>query len=192
MGKNPHPRFTKPTPRDLYPLSPPLPTTTGTDLDRHGQTGAVFAGIHADLNLLTIHGASRFPGLFIWLRDGRRVPVKVPPGCLLIQAGRQLEHVTGGYIQAGFHEVVFTDETQRAMDAARAEGRSTWRVSSTVLAHVASDRTLRVLGNFANEEACMRYPDTLAGEQVSRELESIALKKKEEGGVGADVRVAMG
>jgi hypothetical protein len=38
------------------------------------------------LNFLTIHGKSRFPGLFIWLRDGSRVPVVVPDGCLLLQA----------------------------------------------------------------------------------------------------------
>ena len=39
-------------------------------------------------NFLTIHGKSRFPGLFIWLRDGRRLPVAVPEGCLLLQASR--------------------------------------------------------------------------------------------------------
>ena len=40
-----------------------------------------------DLNLLTIHGKSKFPGLYVWLRNGRRVRVKVPDGCLLIQVG---------------------------------------------------------------------------------------------------------
>lgn len=50
----------------------------------------MFAGYHYDLNFLTIHGRSRFPGLFIWLRDGRKVPVKVPAGCLLLQAGKQV------------------------------------------------------------------------------------------------------
>jgi hypothetical protein len=38
-----------------------------------------------DLNLLTIHGKSRFPGLYIWLRDGTRTAVKIPDGCLLVQ-----------------------------------------------------------------------------------------------------------
>ena len=50
----------------------------------------MFAGYHYDLNVMTIHGKSRFPGLFIWLRDGTRVPVKVPDGCLLLQAGKQV------------------------------------------------------------------------------------------------------
>lgn len=35
----------------------------------------------------------------------RRVPVSVPDGCLLVQAGKQLERLTGGHVLAGFHEV---------------------------------------------------------------------------------------
>lgn len=64
-----------------------------------------YAGYHYDLNFLTIHGKSRFPGLFVWLRDGRRVAVQIPAGCLFIQAGKQLEWLTGGYVKAGMHEV---------------------------------------------------------------------------------------
>jgi hypothetical protein len=40
---------------------------------------------------MTIHGRSRFPGLFIWTRDGKRVLVRVPPGCLLIQVRSSAE-----------------------------------------------------------------------------------------------------
>jgi isopenicillin N synthase-like dioxygenase len=54
---------------------------------------------------MTIHGKSRFPGLFIWTREGKRVPVKVPDGCLLVQAGKQFEYLTAGHVLAGFHEV---------------------------------------------------------------------------------------
>lgn len=35
----------------------------------------------------------------------RRVPVSVPDGCLLVQAGKQLERLSGGHVLAGFHEV---------------------------------------------------------------------------------------
>jgi len=31
--------------------------------------------------------------------------VQVPQGCLLVQAGQQLEALTGGYVKAGMHEV---------------------------------------------------------------------------------------
>ena len=34
-------------------------------------------------------------GLHVWARDGHRMPVKMPAGCLLVQAGKQLEYVTG-------------------------------------------------------------------------------------------------
>lgn len=60
-----------------------LPLTTGADLEKHGQFGRVIAGFHSDLNFLTIHGKSRYPGLHIWLRDGTRIPVRIPGACLL-------------------------------------------------------------------------------------------------------------
>lgn len=50
-------------------------------------------------------GKSRFPGLHVWLADGRRLPVSIPPGCLLCQAGKQMEWLTGGQVKAGMHEV---------------------------------------------------------------------------------------
>lgn len=84
---------------------PHLLAPTGSDLAQHGALGTVFAGYHYDLNFLTLHGQSRFPGLFVWLRDGQRVAVRIPPGCILIQAGKQMEWLTGGYVQAGMHEV---------------------------------------------------------------------------------------
>lgn len=33
---------------------------------------------------------------------------------------------------AGFHEVVYTDETKAAFEKAKADGQATWRVSSTM------------------------------------------------------------
>ena len=36
----------------------------------------------------------------------------MPPGnYLLVQAGKQLEHITGGLVKAGYHEVVVNDDT---------------------------------------------------------------------------------
>ena len=54
----------------------PLDTTSlflipGSDFKKHDSVGTVLAGFHYDFNLLTIHGKSRFPGLYVWLRDGR-------------------------------------------------------------------------------------------------------------------------
>jgi isopenicillin N synthase-like dioxygenase len=63
------------------------------------------------LNFLTIHGKSRFPGLNIWTKDGTKMLAKIPDGCLLIQAGKQMEYMTGGKVMAGFHEVVVVPST---------------------------------------------------------------------------------
>jgi len=71
----------------------------------HNSLDMCYAGYHYDLNFLTIHGKSRFPGLFVWLRNGRRLAVKIPAGCLFIQAGKQLEWLTAGFVKAGMHEV---------------------------------------------------------------------------------------
>jgi isopenicillin N synthase-like dioxygenase len=155
---------------------PHLLAPTGSDFNRFNKLDTVLAGFHYDLNFLTIHGKSRFPGLFIWLRDGTRVPVKVPDGCLLLQAGKQLEWVTGGAIDAGFHEVVVASETVDAIEKAKQAKRSLWRVSSTLFSHIASDVDLKPLGRFAKPELAEKYPTIKAGRQVEEELAFINLK----------------
>jgi isopenicillin N synthase-like dioxygenase len=72
--------------------------------------GLIYAGFHTDLNFLTIHGQSRYPGrkvwceradaVNIWARNtGKRIPARVPEGCLLVQAGKQLEWLSGGLVK---------------------------------------------------------------------------------------------
>ncbi len=123
-----------------------------------------------------IYGYTIITGLYVWLRDGTRVLVRVPDGCLLIQAGKQMEWLTGGAVTAGFHEVVVTPETLQAIEKAQAEHRSLWRVSSTLFSHIASDKELRPLAHFGNnQDAVKNYPPILAGHQVEEELRLIQL-----------------
>ncbi|KAG8391294.1 hypothetical protein BUALT_Bualt01G0173000 [Buddleja alternifolia] len=155
---------------------PHLLAPTGSDLRHHGQIGTVFAGYHYDLNFLTIHGRSRFPGLNIWLRNGQKMEVKVPVGCLLIQTGKQIEWLTAGECIAGMHEVVVTDRTIDAIRLASEENRSLWRVSSTLFSHIASDAVLKPLGHFVDSPLASKYPPMCAGEFVEQELSAINLK----------------
>jgi isopenicillin N synthase-like dioxygenase len=90
----------------LMEHGPHLLAPTGSDLDKHRTEGEILAGFHYDLNFITIHGKSRFPGLFAWTRSGKRIPVRVPDGYLLCQAGKQFEILTGGNVIAGHHEVI--------------------------------------------------------------------------------------
>ena len=134
----------------------------------------MFAGYHYDLNFLTIHGKSRYPGLHVWLRDGTRIPVRVPDGCLLLQAGKQLAWLTGGDILEGMHEVVCTEATVAAAERAAQSGqRPLWRVSSTVFSHLRPDVTMSPL--VGKTDAAHEYPPILVAEYVRRELESIRL-----------------
>ncbi|EXB93783.1 hypothetical protein L484_010922 [Morus notabilis] len=147
----------------LMKQGPHLLAPTGSDLRRYGQEGTVFAGYHYDLNFLTIHGRSRFPGLNIWLRNGQKVEVKI-------------EWLTGGDCIAGMHEVVVTSRTTDAIRLASEQNRSLWRVSSTLFAHIASDTVLKPLGHFAESPLASNYPALCAGEFVEKELAVINLK----------------
>ncbi|KAJ4850624.1 hypothetical protein Tsubulata_022194 [Turnera subulata] len=164
----------------LMKQGPHLLAPTGSDLRRYGQEGTVFAGYHYDLNFLTIHGRSRFPGLNIWLRNGQKVEVKVPLGCLLIQTGKQIEWLTAGGCIAGMHEVVVTKRTIDAIRLASEQNRSLWRVSSTLFSHIASDAVLKPLGHFAESPLAKKYPPIPAGEFVEQELSVINLKGNKE------------
>ncbi|EME28801.1 hypothetical protein Gasu2_18590 [Galdieria sulphuraria] len=143
---------------------------TGVDVDKY-EKGHVVAGFHYDLNFLTLHGKARYPGLFIWTREGIRIPCKVPDGCLLIQVGAQLEYLTAGYLEKGFHEVVITEEVKQK--AKERNQKSHWRVSSTLFVHVEADAILEPLGHFHN--FVKHYHPKEAGAQVAQELNAIQL-----------------
>jgi len=169
---------------DLMHNGPHLLAPTGSDLDEHSKAGTIFAGYHNDLNYLTIHGKSNYPGLRIWLRDGSRRTVSVPDGCLLLQAGQQMEYLTGGYVKAGMHEVVVTQKTVDILkskeEAAEKEGgkmspEDYWRISTTMFGTVCHDATLEPLGRFAELETAKDYPPILGGDQVAKALKEIGL-----------------
>ncbi|MDO8625928.1 MAG: hypothetical protein Q7K39_00515 [Candidatus Magasanikbacteria bacterium] len=170
-----------------FRYAPHLLAPNGVVLD-NVTLGQIFNAFHYDFNWGTIHGAASYPGLRIWLRDWQPLVVRVPPGCLLFQVGKQLEWQSGGYLRAGFHEVVALPEMLAALKEVRAQrgyDRSQVKVrsSSTVFVHVASDRFLQVHGHFlrAHPPAVRRqilrlYPRILAGEMSNLELEAIGFK----------------
>jgi len=161
----------------LMVQGPHLLAPTASDLTKHNKVGKPLAGWHNDLNLLTIHGSSRYPGLYAWLRDGSRVAVKIPKGALLVQAGQQIEYLTAGAVKAGMHEVIVTKEAVDRAVSAVAAGRPGWRISSTLFAHVASNQILAPLPPFDQREDAAAYPPMSAGDQVMAVLRQIKLCK---------------
>lgn len=81
----------------------------------------------------------------------------------------------GGYVRAGYHEVVNTEQCHAAASAAIAAGESAWRISSTMFTTVNHDTVLEPLGNFKGEATASQYPPVKAGQQVADELAKIGL-----------------
>jgi len=50
---------------------------TASDLMKY-DVGTPFASFHYDLNFITIHGKSRYPGLFLWTRNWKKMVAKIP------------------------------------------------------------------------------------------------------------------
>jgi hypothetical protein len=123
--------------------------------------------------------------------------VSIPPGRhLLVQAGKQLEHLTGGMmvpcfyefslmvrfvglIKAGLHEVVVNVRTIDMMNKRRVElpKRPLVRISSTFFWHLSSDIELQPIIALKeradalrelNHEEADEYPKMKVGEQVQK------------------------
>ncbi|PTB44944.1 uncharacterized protein TrAFT101_000419 [Trichoderma asperellum] len=173
---------------------PHLLAPTASDLNKYSDLNTILAGFHTDLNFLTIHGRSRYPGLNIWARNtGSRIPVKIPKGnYLLVQAGKQIEYITGGLIKAGYHEVVVNERTIETIEKRKVEfpDRPLVRISSTLFWHLNSDFDLAPVPKLAERAEKVReeqaklgrdegepskYPPTKVGYQVQDELKHIAL-----------------
>jgi hypothetical protein len=80
----------------------------------------VQAALHQDIDVFAIHARGTHSGLFVYAETGERLQVRIPAGCFLVQAGRQLYlkmrsmersgEISTRPIKAGWHEVVVTPD----------------------------------------------------------------------------------
>lgn len=166
--------------KDAGRYGPHILAPTSSDLQKYGQKDTILAGFHTDLNFLTIHGRSRYPGLHIWARNtGKRIPVKIPPGnYLLVQAGKQLEHLTGGLVKAGYHEVVVNERTLETVERRKVEfpDRPLIRISSTFFWHLSSDFDLKPIAALSDRAKKLRIEQLNLGRDEGDEVEYPAMK----------------
>ncbi|KAI9512496.1 Clavaminate synthase-like protein [Russula earlei] len=181
---------------DAGRYGPHLLAPTASDLVKYDKKDIILAGFHTDLNFLTIHGRSRYPGLHIWARNtGKRILVQFPPTgrYLLVQAGKQLEHLSGGLIKAGYHEVVVNEATIATIQRRKVEypDRPLIRISSTFFWHLSSDYDLAPIPSLAKRSSDTNvqnkgrglledsedpiYEPMKVGQQVQDELKHIEL-----------------
>ena len=106
-----------------------------------------------------------------------------------MQAGMMFEHITGGYVLAGFHEVVYHQSTKDTRDRFIKERdeqgirHSTWRISSTLFSHLRYDVDLTPLKEmnhlYDDKETELKYPPKTSFELLCDELRAINLAPKQ-------------
>lgn len=99
--------------------------------------------------------------------------MKVPNGCLIIQAGKTFENITGGYVLSGLHEVFYSEGTKTNYEKGVAEGKIAWRVSSTMFTHFRNNvdcSPMPQLKNYHIESAEEKYGKMTAYDILMEEL----------------------
>ena len=68
--------------------------------------GAIRAGAHEDINLLTVLPAANEPGLQVLTKEGEWLDVPCDFGNLIINIGDMLQEASGGYFPSTTHRVI--------------------------------------------------------------------------------------
>lgn len=113
------------------------------------------------------------------------------------------EHITGGHVLSGYHEVIYTEAVKAQLENVKQlnlEGanRSLWRVSSTLFSHLRYNvdiSPMPEMKDFYDETALVKYPKMTAHEKLMLELRAINLApsspKKDEGAAAIQQTLAM-
>ncbi|AJR06255.1 isopenicillin N synthase family oxygenase [Photobacterium gaetbulicola] len=70
------------------------------------ELGAIRAGAHEDINLLTVLPAANEPGLQVMTKEGEWLDVPCDFGHLIINIGDMLQEASGGYFPSTTHRVI--------------------------------------------------------------------------------------
>ena len=77
------------------------------------ELGAIRAGAHEDINLITILPAANEPGLQVKLKDGTWIDVPCDFGNLIVNIGDMLQEASGRYFPSTSHRVINPDGTDK-------------------------------------------------------------------------------
>lgn len=130
--------------------------------------GAIRAGAHEDINLITLLLGAEEAGLELLDRDGNWLTVAPPPGALVVNIGDMLQRLTNHVLPSTTHQV-------RNPDSARATFS---RYSMPFFLHPRSDFSIATLPGCITAENPNRYPEPItADEFLSERLREIGLKR---------------
>lgn len=129
--------------------------------------GAVRAGAHGDINLITLLMGASTGGLQVLRKDGEWIDAIPKEDELVINVGDMLERLTNNKLRSTIHRVINPPKEQW----------STPRYSIPFFMHPRSEMPLNCLEECVDAEHPKAYPDITAGEFLQQRLEEIGLKK---------------
>jgi len=133
-----------------------------------GEEGAIRAGAHEDINLITLLLGAEEGGLEILAKDGSWIDMRPPEGALVVNVGDMLQRLTNHVLPSTTHRV-----RNPAGDRARYS-----RYSMPFFLHLRSDFPIRTLETCITAERPNRYPDAiLADDYLHERLVEIGLVK---------------
>ncbi len=123
----------------------------------------VWAGEHADINLITALPRSTAKGLEVKLEDGSWIDAAPPDDGVVINTGMMLEHLTNGVIPPGRHRVV-ADQDQPGD-----------RYSVVQFCHPTPWTILSPVPSCVTDEYPLRYPSITASDRLEQVIFEINL-----------------
>ncbi len=130
--------------------------------------GAVRAGAHGDINLITLLMGASTGGLQVQRKDGEWIDAKPEEGDLVINVGDMLERHTNNKLRSTIHRVVNPPR----------ESWSEPRYSIPFFMHPRSEMKLNCLEECITDENPKQYDDITAGQFLHQRLVEIGLIKE--------------
>ncbi|MGV6828116.1 MAG: isopenicillin N synthase family dioxygenase [Flavobacteriales bacterium] len=129
--------------------------------------GAVRAGAHGDINLITLLMGASAGGLQVLRNDGEWIEAKPEEGNLVVNVGDMLERHTNNKLRSTIHRVVNPPREQW----------SSPRYSIPFFMHPRSDMKLNCLEQCIDEQHPKAFDDITSGDFLQQRLAEIGLKK---------------
>ncbi len=134
---------------------------------KDAEPGAIRAGAHEDINLITLLLGAEEAGLQLLTREGKWIPANPPEGALVINVGDMLQRLTNHVLPSTTHRVI-NPSSERAQHS---------RYSMPFFLHLRSDFPIATLPGTISDDNPNRYPEPiLADDYLQERLREIGLK----------------
>lgn len=129
--------------------------------------GAIRAGAHEDINLITLLMGASAAGLQALTSEGKWLDVAPEPNQVVINMGDMLQRLTNGRLKSTTHRVVNLHPEEMLKP----------RFSSPFFLHPRSDMDLTCLESCIDEQHPKLFTDMTAGEYLDERIGELGLKK---------------